>query len=137
MDKRNDLFAATPPLEAKKLLLSYTVTEGISYVPGDKEVGIKLDFIDISRAYFQANAIREVDVELPVDGYEEGMCGKLKKSMHGTRDAAKNWGEEYSKFMIESGFRRGKSSPCVFWHPDREIRCVVHGDDFTVLAWET
>ena len=40
MDKRDDLFAATPPLEAKELLLSYAVIEGIVYVPGDKEAGI-------------------------------------------------------------------------------------------------
>ena len=65
------------------------------------------------------------------------MCGKLRKSMYGTRGAAQNWGGEYSKFMVESGFRKGTSSPCVFWHPDREIRCVVHCDDFTVLSWET
>ena len=32
--KREDLFAATPPLEAKKLLLSMAVTEGIGYQAG-------------------------------------------------------------------------------------------------------
>ena len=31
IDKRFDLFAATPPLEAKKLLFSMAVTEGIGY----------------------------------------------------------------------------------------------------------
>ena len=30
-DKREDLFAATPPLEAKRLLFSVVVTEGIGY----------------------------------------------------------------------------------------------------------
>ena len=56
--------------------------------------------------------------------------------MYGTRDAAQNWGMEYTEFMIQSGFIRGKSNPCVFWNPSKEIRCVVHGDDFTVLGWE-
>ena len=51
---------------------------------------MKLDLIDISRAYFQADAIREVHVELPSEDWEEGMCGKLKKSMYGNRDAAQN-----------------------------------------------
>ena len=36
MDKREDLFAATPPLEAKKMLLSWAVTEGIGYKHGLK-----------------------------------------------------------------------------------------------------
>ncbi len=30
-DVRNDLFAATPPLEAKKVLFSFAVTEAVSY----------------------------------------------------------------------------------------------------------
>ena len=33
-NKREDLFAATPPLEAQKILLSMAVTEGIGYQPG-------------------------------------------------------------------------------------------------------
>ena len=97
---------------------------------------MKLDFIDISRAYFQAAAIRDVYVELPDEDAEPGMCGKLIKSMYGTRDAAQNWGEEYAKFMVDIGFRRGKSSPCVFWHKGKALRCVVHGDDFTLLGWK-
>ena len=42
---------------------------------------MKIDFIDISRAYFQAEAIRDVYVQLPDEDWEEGMCGKLMKSM--------------------------------------------------------
>ena len=33
----------------------------------------------------------EVYVELPAEDAEEGMCGLLRKSMHGTRDAAQKW----------------------------------------------
>ena len=51
--------------------------------------------------------------------------------MYGTRDAAQNWEEEYSSFLLESGFRRGKASPCVFFHKERNLHLVVHGDDFT------
>ena len=61
-DKREDLFAATPPLEAKKLLMSLAVTEGIGYRRGNKKGGMKMDFIDVRRAYFHANARREVFV---------------------------------------------------------------------------
>jgi len=100
-DKRTDLFAATPPLEAKKILFSLATTEGYGYLDGQRQSGMKLDFIDISRAYFQAAAIRDVYVELPDEDAEPGMCGKLIKSMYGTRDAAQNWGEEYAKFMVE------------------------------------
>lgn len=135
-DKRTDLFAATPPLEAKKILLSQAVTEGIGYTAGQEESGMKMDFIDISRADFQADAIRNVYVALLEEDASPGMCGKLMKSTYGTRDPAQNWGEAYSAFMKEKRFLRGRSSPCVFWNPSRELRCVVHGDDLTILGWK-
>ena len=49
-DRREDLFAATPPLEAKKLLLSVAVTAGIGYRQGVRQKGKKIDFIDVRRA---------------------------------------------------------------------------------------
>ena len=58
------------------------------------------------------------------------------KALYGTRDAAQNWEYEYSAFMIGVGFSRGRSSPCVFRHASRDLRVVVHGDDFTVLGKE-
>ena len=50
----------------------------------------KLDFVDVRRAYFHAKARRDVYIQLLEEDYEEGMCGKLEKSMYGTRDAAQN-----------------------------------------------
>jgi hypothetical protein len=46
-DKREDLFAATPPLEALKILLSLALTEGIGYAKGREEERMKVEFIDI------------------------------------------------------------------------------------------
>ena len=57
-------------------------------------------------------------------------------SMHGTRDAAQNWGESYGAFLEQLGFSRGKASPCIFYHGERGLRIVVHGDDFTVMGKE-
>ena len=36
-DKRDDLFAATPPLEAQNMLFSAAVTEGVGHQPGKRE----------------------------------------------------------------------------------------------------
>jgi len=120
-------------LEAKKMLLSLAVTEGIGYGPGWQH---KIDFIDIKRAYFYAPAKRDVYIKLPKEDAEEGMCGKLLKSMYGTRDAILNWEEEYVRFMVSVGFVRGLSSPCLFYHPGKDIRAVVYGDDFIILGAE-
>ena len=92
MDKRLDLFAATRPLEAKKLLFSTASAEGVGFVDRrDKQSGVKIGFVGISRGFFQADAIRGVYVELPAEDAEPDMCAKLKQSMYGTRDAAQNW----------------------------------------------
>ena len=92
--------------------------------------------IDIRKAYFHAKARRDIYVALPQEDLAEGMCGKLNKAMYGTRDAAQNWEHEYSEFMETIGFMRGKASPCVFYNRHRELRVVIHGDDFTCLGNE-
>ena len=56
--------------------------------------------------------------------------------MYGTRDAAQNWEHAYTEFMINEGFVAGKSNPCIFYDEIKDIRVVVHGDDFTILAKE-
>ena len=65
---------------------------------------MKIDFIDIKRAYFYAKARRDVYVKLPPEDDEPDMCGKLNKSMYGTRDASQNWEEEYSDTLMSMGF---------------------------------
>ena len=123
-DRREDLFAATPPLEANKMLFSLFAS-----MPG-----MILDFGDVVRAYFHAKARRRVFVDLPKEDHEEGKCGLLKKSMYGTRDAAQNWELEYTEMMTEAGFKQGSHSVCAFYHAKENVRVVVHGDDFTALG---
>jgi hypothetical protein len=117
------------------MLFSHAVTEGIGYsTRGGWHM--KLDFIDVRRAYSHADARRTVYVELQAEDKASGMCGRLVKSMYGTRDAAQNWEFAYSEFMISVGFIRWQGSPCVFFHLEKNIRAVIHGDDFTLLATE-
>ena len=132
----DDMFAATPPLEAKKSLFSMAMTQfARGHAPGMRGTQ-KLLFIDVRRAYFYAPARRPVYVTLPDEDAEEGMCGRLNRSMYGTRDAAVNWEDKYSSHLESMGFIKGKSSPCTFFHPHKGVRCVVHGDNFTFLGNE-
>jgi len=116
--------------------MSMAVTEGIGYKGNDRGRGNKLEFIDVRRAYFHAKARRLVYVKLPEEDNEEGQCGRLIQVMYGTRDAAQTWECEYVEFMEGIGFRRGQSTPCIFWHKEKGIRAVIHGDDFTLLGNE-
>jgi hypothetical protein len=37
---------------------------------------------------------------------------------------------------VEYGFVQGVSAPTVFFHAEKMLECVVHGDDFTVLGFD-
>ena len=56
--------------------------------------------------------------------------------MYGTRDVAQHLEREYSELMQGNGFERGTASLCALLRRRRNIRIVVHGDDFTVLRRE-
>ena len=54
-------------------------------------------------------------MKLSPEEYMEGHCGRLKKTMYGTRDAAHRWEYEYVSSMEEIWLSRGAASPCVFF----------------------
>ena len=111
-NKTDDLFAATPPLEALTMLLSTLAST-------KRHKRLKPDSIDVRRAYSHAPAKRPLYVKLPPEDKEEGKRCKLIKAMYGTRDAANNWEQAYTEFMIQLGFKAGRITPCLFWHPDK------------------
>ena len=57
----------------------------------------------------------------------------LRKTMFGTRDAARNWAEGYGRTLLKLGFMRGVKNPCLFHHPSHDISLLVHFVDF---LWE-
>ena len=61
-------------------------------------------------------------------------CGRLRRHLYGTRGVAVGWEDEYVKTMTEIGFTRGSASGCLFHHPVRNVKCVVYGDDFTLVG---
>ena len=61
--------------------------------------------------------------------------GLLRRSMYGMRDAASLWEKLVAKKMKALGFRQGKSTPCVFWHPVKDVRTTLHGDNFASLGY--
>ena len=54
------------------------------------------------------------------------MVGRLEKSLYGTRDAALDRAEAYTKVLRGMGFEKGASSPCSFFHKVWGVRVVVH-----------
>ena len=121
-----DFYAATPPLEAKRLLFSEWATERTRR--GQK---LKLSFVDIRKAYFNGVPTRNIYIRLPPElGLPRETLGKLARCMYGTRDAGAIWEQCYVDCLTKIGFQQGVASPCCFYFPAWEVSIVVHGDDF-------
>ena len=129
--EQDGLFAATPPLEAVRMLVSDAATTVRGRHCPEKVVMIN----DVARAFFEAPMKRWVCVELPAEarqGTEQPgeYVGLLQLSLYGTRDAAANFQEEVRRFMASLGFAQSKYNPQVYWHERRNLKTLVHGDDF-------
>ena len=94
----------------------------------------KLLFVDARKAYFNAEVDRPTYVTLPSEVGQAWKCGRLSRCMYGTRAAGMRWEETYTQALVRHGFLQGKASPCCFRHPSRDLKLVVHGDDFTILG---
>ena len=79
--------------------------------------------IDVSCAYCHAKPQELVLEKLPAEacsGKEEGKIGLLKKSMHGTSDAASNWERDWQGHLENWGFELGHSSRNLFHNKKKE-----------------
>ena len=134
-------FAGTPPLSALKVLLSLATTSRLPEIdPVRKARGrVLLQFFDVKKAHFWAQAERDLYVELPEDykmlhDIASDKVGKLRRSMYGMRDAAQLWEKTVAKELTTLGFIRGWSNGCLFYHPVRDLRTSTHGDNFSSLG---
>merc|ERR1711884_189382 len=131
LSDRPDLFAATPPLESLRYIVSRCASAQNRRRPH------RILSIDVSRAYFYAESIRPVFIQIPEEDRlpgDEGLVGRLNLSLYGTRDAAQNWSVEYTRTLRAAGFEPGKASPCNFVHKTRDLCLAVHADDFTATG---
>jgi hypothetical protein len=104
-EKRDDLYAATPPLESLRALLSLCASQQKGRNPW------RIMAIDVKRAYFYAPATRPLFVHIPKEDREKGdekMVARLNLSVYGTRDAAMNLTKVYNDFALENGFEKGE-----------------------------
>ena len=118
------LYASTPPLEAFRVILSFAAS-------GEGANKRHIMICDVRRAYFYAQATRDLYIDLPEedDQATPGQLGKLNLSLYGTRDAANNRQEHLSRHLVSIGFVRGTGHTSVYHHPQRRLMVLVHGDD--------
>ena len=86
--------------------------------------------IDARKAHLHAVPERDLFVDIPPEVRRPGFCGRLRRCLYGTRDAPARWEAYLAAELRKFGFVQGSASTCCFRHESRDIRCVVHGDDF-------
>ncbi len=121
--KTDDFFAATPPLEAFRLLLSLAASSAED---------TKIEVLDARKAHLHAFADRLVYTQLPPEEAAAGYCARLVRCLYGTRDAPRRWEAFLAEQLVALGFSKGRASPCCFFHAALGVRCIVHGDDFVL-----
>ena len=92
------MFTGTPPLEALRCIIHEAAMIQRGGGTDTKVVMVN----DVSRAFFEAPAMRQVCVELPEEDLTDEdkrkyNVGHLRMSLYDTRGAAMNWQEEVAK----------------------------------------
>ena len=107
-------YAATQPLDAKRVLLSQWAHER-----SRGGAALKLHFLDVRKAYFNGRPRRRMYIRLPHElGLGKHYVGRMERCMYGTLDAGAIWEETYTDALLKIGFRQGLSSPCTFIHDE-------------------
>ena len=81
------------------------------------------------QTHLYAPVQEEECVDLPPEKAQAGKCARLLYTLYGMRTAASNWEREHSGTLQDAGFAVGRGTSCAFYHPGRDVRIIVHGDD--------
>ena len=120
-DKREDVFAGTPPLAAMRYVLSRAASRGKT-----RSIGVW----DISVAFFHAKITEEVYVRPPANLRVQGQVWRLKRAMYGTQVASSLWQRLVRETLGAGSWTVLKSIPCVAYNEKEDSLVIFHGDDF-------
>lgn len=96
------------------------------------ENNMKIHQMDAVTAFLQGDIKEELYMQQPV-GFEDGtnrVC-KLNKAIYGLRQAGRQWNKKLDAFLIEIGFMRSLSDPCVY--VKNKLIIAIYVDDFLIF----
>ena len=109
---RSDIFAAMPPLEAKKLLFRKAVG-GRKELRNGEWCQQKIMLIDVKKSHF-CGELEDHELAFVFAAgrgeCEQGKCWRLRRWLYGMRPAASAWEKHYSKTLVDMGFAKGGDS---------------------------
>nr|GEV15992.1 retrovirus-related Pol polyprotein from transposon TNT 1-94 [Tanacetum cinerariifolium] len=121
-------FAPVARLEAIRIFLAYAA-----------HINMVVYQMDVKTAFLNGNLREEVYVSQPdgfVDPDKPNHVYKLKKALHGLKQATRAWYDMLSSFMISQDFSKGSVNPTLFIRRDgKELLLVqIYVDDIIFAA---
>jgi hypothetical protein len=104
--------------------------------------GLKAWSMDIGTAFLNGNLQEEIFMRLP-EGFEETngkradqMCLKLKKSIYGLVQAAREWNQKFNKEIVKLGYEINNVDPCLFCKREDKKFCLIclYVDDMIITG---
>ena len=129
-----ETFAATPPWESARMLLSLS---RVRRSTDSLEKGrMKLMFIDVRKAHLNGRvpAGENRYVELPEELGMPSHVGKMRRWLYGMRPAASAWEAAYSAKLKSIGFKKGSASAAMGL-PSRCGVTISSSLDFIASCW--
>lgn len=132
-EKREDTFAATPPLKGIKILIHCNTSK-----PPYGTRRRRLGRWDVSVAFFHAEIKEELYVRPPAGMRKPGWIWKLLRAMYGSRQASMLFQDQVAHVLVDiGGFSRCAAAPSMYFHEEHNMEALVHGDDFLADAEES
>ena len=102
----------------------------------------ELSSVDVRQAYLYADVHEDLYMRVPPtlprhDEKGNGLVVKLKKSLYGLRQAAREWNKLLVSFLQSWGFRQSTIDSCMFTYdaPDADVmRIAIWVDDLVISA---
>lgn len=88
--------------------------------------------LDIKCAYLNGKLEEELYMKVPLLYEIEGKVAKLKRPIYGLKQSGRSWNEEINIFLIKNGFKRLRSSSCIYYE-DHWTILVIYVDDIFVF----
>ena len=126
----NESFAPTFRPATLRLILALAAVEDL-----------ELRSIDISSAFINGDLDEEIYMKQP-EGFHIGGAHKvcrLKKSLYGLKQAARQWNKKLHSVLVDLGFKRIESDRSVYIYSNGVVRVIVpiYIDDITLASKDT
>ena len=101
---RFDLYAAMPPIEAKRMIFRMAVELNKQ----EPAMRYKLMFMDVKKAHLNGRLQDNEFAYVYLPEEAGGGVARLRRWLYGMRPAAKAWEEDYARNLRDAGFERGR-----------------------------